>query len=147
MNKILLLGALIFSGSAFAQSIGPAGCGLGHMMMGGKDSQVLVATLNATGTQSFGITSGTSNCVDSAGTAKLESFIEGNRVALETEAARGQGETVESLAQILRCPSSEKVGAVLKASHSEVFSGSNNEVTAKVRAALKSNEVLCVSQG
>lgn len=147
MNKILLLGALIFSGSAFAQGIGPAGCGLGNIVMGGKDSQVLVATLNATGTQTFGITSGTSNCVDSSGTAKLEAFVEGNRVALETEAARGQGETVESLAQILRCPSSEKVGAALKASHSEVFSGSNAEVSVKVREALKNNEVLCVSQG
>jgi len=145
MNKLLIAGAMIFSGSAFAQAIGPAGCGLGNMVMGGHDSQVIVATLNETGTQTFGITSGTSNCVDSSGTAKLDAFVESNRVALETEAARGQGETLESVAQILKCPSAEKVGKALKASHTEIFKGTDSEVSGKLRQALKHDDVLCLA--
>lgn len=151
MNKLLLVSAFLFSGSLYAQAIGPAGCGLGHMTFGGSDSQIIAATLNGTsGTQTFGITSGTSNCVDSSGTAHLETFIEGNRVALETEAARGEGETVESLAQILKCPNSVKVGKVLKSHHSEVFSApeaSATEVSGKLREVLRNNEVLCLTKG
>lgn len=150
MNKLLIACSLLFSGSLFAQAIGPAGCGLGHMVFGGKDSQILASTTNGTaGSQTFGITSGTSNCADSSGTARLESFIESNRVALETEAARGEGETVDSIAQILKCPSSEKVGAALKASHTDLFSSeaSASEVGGKLKEVLKSNQVLCLSLG
>lgn len=149
MKKILMISALFFSGAAFAD-VGPAGCGLGNMMFGGKDSQVLASTTNGTsGNQTFGISSGTSNCVDSSGTAKLESFIEGNRVALETEAARGQGEALESLAQILSCPNAGKVGEALKASHDKVFeqNASSSQIGERVREVLKSNQVLCLSLG
>ena len=81
--------------------------------------------------------------------ARLETFIEGNRVVLETEAARGEGEAVEGLAQILKCPSAEKVGAALKSSHSEVFdaNASPAEVGQRVKEVLKSNQVLCVALG
>lgn len=151
MNKLLLACAFLFSGSVLAQTIGPAGCGLGNMALGGSEHQIFASTTNGiSGNQTFGITSGTSNCVDGSGTARLEAFIEGNRVALETEAARGEGETVESLAQILKCPSTDKVGAVLKSSYTEIFSTPNasaSEVGGKVMEVLKSNEVLCLSQG
>lgn len=150
MKKLILFSLLFVSGPAFAAQIGAAGCGLGNLVVGGKDSQVIASTTNGTsGSQTFGISSGTSNCVDSRGTAKLESFIEGNRIALESEAARGQGESLESLAQILQCPNSEKVGNALKNSHSEVFSeeSSSSEVGQKIRSTLKANQVLCLSLG
>ena len=147
MKKILLATALMFSGSLFAEAIGPAGCGLGNMVIGGSENQIFAATLNGTGVQTFGITSGTSNCVDGSGMARLESFVDGNRVALETEAARGEGETLESLAQILKCTSTEKMSRTLKSSHSDIFSGSNSEVSHKMVDALRANEVLCLSKG
>ncbi|MCB0412350.1 MAG: DUF3015 family protein [Bdellovibrionales bacterium] len=150
MKKLLIVSALIFSPSLFAEDIGPAGCGLGYNIFGGSDSQVLASTTNgSSGNQTFGITSGTSGCVDSDGMARLETFIEGNRVVLETEAARGEGEAVEGLAQILKCPSAEKVGAALKSSHSEVFdaNAAPAEVGQRVKEVLKSNQVLCVALG
>jgi hypothetical protein len=150
MKKLIILAVFAFAGTASANSIGPAGCGLGNLMFGDQ-SQVLASTTNgSTYTQLFGITSGTSNCTDGGGTAKLESFIEGNRVALATEAARGSGETISSLAQILNCTNTEKVGAALKSSHSEIFSKNNSipaEVGQKVKAALSANKVLCLTQG
>ncbi|MEO0336003.1 MAG: DUF3015 family protein, partial [Pseudomonadota bacterium] len=120
----IALALFVLAPLASANVIGPAGCGLGNQMMGGEDSQVIAAILNGTsGNQTFGITSGTSNCVDSAGMAKLDAFVEGNRVALETEAARGEGETLESVAQILQCPNAAAVSEALRSSHSEVFQG------------------------
>ena len=60
---VVLMGA----SGAWAQSgpaYGPAGCGLGNMIVGGGTgfSQVFASTTNTTsGTQTSGITSGTSN--------------------------------------------------------------------------------------
>src|SRR3954469_775685 len=74
---------------------GLAGCGLGSMVFGDQKGsiQILAATTNSTfGSQTFGITSGTSNCVDSGpGTSGARIFIEGNREALAKDAARGSG--------------------------------------------------------
>ena len=71
---------------------GLAGCGLGSLVCGDEKGaiQILAATSNALFfTQTFGITSGTSNCVDSAAPAKgTRIFIEGNREALAKDAAR-----------------------------------------------------------
>src|SRR5437870_11441910 len=72
---------------------GLAGCGLGSMVFGDQKGaiQILAATTNwIFGTQTFGITSGTSNCVESSsGTAGARTFIEGNREALAKDASRG----------------------------------------------------------
>src|SRR5262245_3666530 len=61
--------------TAQAQNYGMAGCGLGSLLFG-KDNtklmQVLAGIINATGgSQTFGISSGTSNCVE-GGVVKAE---------------------------------------------------------------------------
>lgn len=64
---------LLIAGTAHAQ-YGMDGCGLGSIVFGndnGTLKQVIAATLNGTGMQTFGITSGTSNCV-SAGVVRDE---------------------------------------------------------------------------
>src|SRR5712691_12711696 len=75
---------------------GAAGCGLGSLVFGDQKGmiQVLAATTNGTfWSQTFGITTGTSNCGDTAMTiAGTKIFIEGNREALAKDAARGSGE-------------------------------------------------------
>src|SRR6266545_2071443 len=51
--------------TGFEPSYGLAGCGLGSMLIGSKPGivQIFAATTNGSfGTQTFGITSGTSNC-------------------------------------------------------------------------------------
>ena len=149
--KKLVLSILSFTAlNAMAAEIGPAGCGLGNVMMGGNDSQILVATTNGTGTQTFGITSGTSNCVDAGGMAKIEVFVEANKYALANDVARGQGETIAGLSQVLRCNSSAAVGRVLKQNYNQIFSseGNSNEISAKIRESLvKESPVAVYCQG
>src|SRR5437868_5113862 len=83
---------------------GVAGCGLGSMVFGNQEGamQVIAATLNSTGVQTFGITSGTSNCGHGLfAKAEINSFIQSNSVALENDIARGQGETLSTLNNML----------------------------------------------
>ena len=88
-------------------SYGTAGCGLGSMAFGNQPGamQVVAATLNGTsGNQTFGITSGTSNCGKGLfAKAEINSFIESNSVALENDIVRGQGETLSTLNDMLGC--------------------------------------------
>lgn len=126
---ILTLSTILLSHSAFAK-IGPAGCGLGNSVIGGDGNQVLAITVNHTGTQTFGLTSGTSNCVDGKGMARLDSFIETNRVALSKEMARGEGETLAGVAHILGCTNQAEIFNTLKGSYDRVFTSENTDSTA-----------------
>lgn len=104
MKKVLIaVVAMAFSSTAFAAGYGSAGCGLGSLAFQKNDmTQVLAATTNGTfGSQTFGITFGTSNC-NADGMVKLsmarESFIEANYKDLSRDVAAGKGEYVNSLA-------------------------------------------------
>jgi hypothetical protein len=91
-----------------------AGCGLGSLVFG-KDNttlmQVIAATLNGTGVQTFGITSGTSNCV-SGGVVKAEreqaAFAEVNFQDLKRNMAMGGGEYLASFSTLLGCEDTAK---------------------------------------
>jgi hypothetical protein len=112
MKKCLfaLMITLIFSSSAIAAGYGQAGCGLGSLIF--KDTagpvQILAATTNGTsGTQTFGISSGTSNC-DTKGfdLSRLdqERFVANNFSGLAKEMATGDGEQLIALAGLMGCP-------------------------------------------
>ncbi len=105
--KTIIATALLLSASAFAaKPYGTAGCGLGNMVIGKGDPQILAATTNGTGTQTFGISSGTSNCVTaSEQTARIRNFIEANYESLVTEMAKGRGDSVTTLASFYGCKS------------------------------------------
>ncbi|MES3036591.1 MAG: DUF3015 family protein [Bdellovibrionota bacterium] len=126
MNKIIIaLTILVSSVAAQAQSnnFGEAGCGLGSIVMGKNDNQIIAATLNATGMQSFGITSGTSNCTDSGAVNSAQAvpvYIEVNKLALAKDAARGQGETLAGLAQLMGCDA-KAFGTALKSNYNSIF--------------------------
>lgn len=86
-----------------------AGCGLGYLLMSNKDNdkvtQVLGSTTNGTfGTQTFGISSGTSGCTED-GAVKMaratEVFVDVNLASLRQEMATGQGEYVNTFASML----------------------------------------------
>jgi hypothetical protein len=136
----LLAGLLLALGSAQADNpaskgkstYGTAGCGLGSMVFGDQKGmiQVLAATTNDTfGTQTFGITSGTSNCGDSAMTAQgTKTFIEGNREALAKDAARGSGETITTLSSMAGCKDATVVGSTLQKRFAELFPGETTPV-------------------
>jgi hypothetical protein len=114
MKKLLMVGALVLSlvsvsGSAIAASgYADAGCGLGSIIFGNEPGavQVLSSTTNGTGIQTFGITTGTSNC-NPAGLVKLdkerEVFAEQNYSTLVKEMAMGEGENLDTLAGLYGC--------------------------------------------
>lgn len=105
--SIALVGAGGFAAQALAANA--AGCGLGSMVFKNntKGSQVLAATTNASFySQTFGITSGTSNCT-TGGTVKAdreqEAFVEANFESLQRDLAAGQGEYLSAFTGLLGC--------------------------------------------
>lgn len=94
---------------------GMAGCGLGSLIFGPDNepvAQVLAATTNGTfATQTFGITSGTSNCV-SGGVIRAEreqaAFAEVNFDDLKRNMAAGGGEYLRSFSSLLGCEESAR---------------------------------------
>lgn len=107
MKKILLtvvvLGA--FGAAAFANDYGSAGCGLGSLLFQENNmTQVLAATTNGTfGSQTFGMTTGTSNCNNDGLVSQnmaRESYVEANYKDLSRDVAKGNGEYVVNLARL-----------------------------------------------
>ncbi len=153
MKSLLALTLVLFGSSAFAAAnpgIGPAGCGLGNTVFG-KDNQVLAATTNGTsGNQTFGITSGTSNCGE-GGMAGINMFIENNKVALENDAARGQGETVATLASMMGCQDVGAFATTLKSNYGEIFQSKDATVIGhSIRETVRKDQRLastCQVQG
>jgi len=116
MKKYILaiIGTVLFSSSAFAAGYGDAGCGLGSLLFDKQAGpvQILAATTNGTSyNQTFGITSGTSNC-DAKGfdTTKLEQeqFVANNFSGLAKDMATGQGEQLTALAGLMGCPTAQQ---------------------------------------
>jgi hypothetical protein len=122
MKKSLLLLVLVAftSSGLFAEArkaapaykkmrYGMAGCGLGAMFI---DKNTILPQIGAwfvnsiSASQTFGITTGTSNCVDKEkASAKLEQevFVKVNLAKLSREAAEGSGEHLDALAEVLGC--------------------------------------------
>lgn len=97
------------------------GCGLGKLLWSGAGSgqnkivqQVLAATTNGTfGNQTFGITSGTSGCTNDGlvkNDQKVIVFASINFDNLKQDMARGQGEYLASLAELMDVSAKDQAG-------------------------------------
>ena len=91
------------------------GCGLGYMAFKGEDglmSQTAAATTNGTfGNQTFGITSGTSECdryKTFASNEKVNRFVAENMDNLAKDIAKGNGEYLSTLAVLLEVPEAQR---------------------------------------
>jgi hypothetical protein len=155
--KKLIIGSLIAATaivcgphqSASAGPYGAAGCGLGSIVFGNSGGiiQILAATTNGfLGSQTFGITSGTSNCADTGGGASsAHAFIQTNREALAKDISRGNGETIKNLATLGGCGDAAAVGATLQKNFKTIFPTadvSNVQVSDNVITVLKSEPSL-----
>lgn len=140
MKKIVAASALAltlpFALSANAAS--DAGCGLGSVLLEGKNTlahNVLAATLNATsGNQTFGMTTGTLGCSKSNALVSINSFVSDNMDMLALDAARGEGETLDTLATLWGMDDAAKArfAAAAQANFAKVFSSdsvTSQEVT------------------
>lgn len=151
--KLGLFGILSAFISANAFAIGDAGCGLGSVVFSSnkKLPQILAATTNGTfGSQTFGITTGTSNCTAN-GFAKVDReqiyYAESNYNSLKTEMAKGHGESLNAFAQVLGCSeqSHKDFGKMMRSHYESIFPSSKTtavEMLNSVKKEIQASPVL-----
>ena len=147
MKKLLAFAAfaVAFSASS-AFAIDSTGCGLGSIILKGQSGmipQLLAVTTNGSfGNQTFGITTGSSGCDQNGritgGTGKTLAFLENNLEQFAVDAARGHGETIDTVAALMGV-SSDKAGATIKENFAFIFD--SHDVSA-VTVTLKVSELL-----
>ncbi len=132
---------------------GAAGCGLGSLLFGATPGfvQVFAATTNIVfGSQTFGITSGISNCASTGpGAVTARAFVESNREAFAKDVSRGSGETIATLATLSGCQNAPAVATSLQRNFKRIFPNaltSNTEVSAAAIGALKDDKQLACSK-
>ncbi len=136
MKKIIGLGMTLGlalalqSGTATAAKYGMAGCGLGTYVFENDNSkmQILAATTNGTfGSQTFGITTGTSNCT-TGGTAlddkEQQLFVEANQKQLARDMAQGSGEYVTALGSLMGCSDTNQFASFAQKNYETIFPNS-----------------------
>ena len=148
MKKFLISAAFVAAFSASqAFALDSTGCGLGSIIFKGYSGtipQILAVTTNnyIIPAQTFGISSGTSGCDQngrvSGGTGKIFAFLEKNLEQFAVDAARGSGETIDTIAA-LTGTSSDKVGEVVKENFAFIFD--SHDISA-VTVTLKVSELL-----
>ena len=148
MKRALLVCVILvaFAGTALAAAAAApsgtarsnVGCGLGTMLFQNNADrssllQAFQATTNGTsGNQTFGVTSGTSEC------KQPEKFVENDRVNefvranlddLAKDIANGSGESLSTLAELLGVPAAEREAfyGALKTHFAEIFPGTEVE--------------------
>lgn len=132
---------------------GAAGCGLGSMAFGNTPGgvQILAATTNGfLGTQTFGITTGTSNCGPGVMSAGTRNFVEANREALAKDISRGEGEAIGALTWMNGCKDSREVGAALQSNFGKIFpsvEASDEAVTNAILETLHTDAALGCAKG
>jgi len=120
MKKLLTMVAvlsLIVAGSAMAAGNTNTGCGLGTVVF--KDTQnrttlvqIVEATTNGTSSnQTFGISSGTSECTQPKSNVqneRLNEFVQANLDELARDISAGKGETLSTVAELMGVPSGQR---------------------------------------
>src|SRR4030066_905706 len=126
------------AGFAAGSSQNNTGCGLGSMLLGEKanDSlglQLLVTTTNGTfGNQTFGMTSGTSDCKTPSRIVeneRLNEFVVSNIDSLAKDIAAGRGESLDTMAELMgiSVDGREAVYAQLQTNFSSIFTSERVE--------------------
>lgn len=131
MKKIIgLIAAVGLTASVYAND--NTGCGLGSILIKNQNStvlQALAATSNATsGNQTFGITSGTSNCSkpnNFVSNDKLNKFVTDNMDELALDISAGKGETLSTVAKLMNVEDTTAFSAKLQANFSNIYTNEN----------------------
>ena len=133
-KKVIMLSVAVLFGmqAGFAMATNPdtgPGCGLWADNMHQKNiaPQVLMATTNATGMNTFAISSGTSGCTNDGkimAEHKATVFTAANFENLSQDMAQGRGEHLASLATLMGIPADHQ---------GEFFAMTQNQYTALIR--------------
>ncbi len=128
---------------------GLAGCGIGSMVFGAKPGfiQVVAATLNGTAaSQTFGITTGTSNCDIPKMGQSAAVYIEANKEIVMKDASRGEGETMSDLALIYNCSNTQLFSEKVQNNYSQIFNSANaSDSSRAILNTIKSDTALSAS--
>lgn len=127
--------------NAYAEN---TGCGWGTMVFegkSGKGNEILAVTTNGTlGNQTFGITSGTGGCDEGAtiASAEVQIFASANMNKLARDMAVGKGETLDSLADLMKIDEADKAKffALTKTNFDTIYS-SEDITTGEMLSALQ----------
>ncbi|WP_334087287.1 DUF3015 family protein [Helicobacter typhlonius] len=111
---------------AFAAANSNTGCGLGSYLI---DKQGLIwnlfqiTTNGSTGTQTFGITSGTSGCKSGkiAMDSRTQEFVAANMDALSQEIAQGRGEHLDTLVELLNVADKDAFKIALQDNYNKLY--------------------------
>ncbi len=152
LRKLLVLGFFVLGASVASAKghYGMAGCGIGALVFGDQPGSVQIAAgiLNEIiSPQTSAITSGTSNCIDDNGHAATEMYIETNKVALQEDVARGQGETLSGLLTMWKCENTNQIGSTLQQNYQQIFAapGSSSGIKGSMQNTIKTNKDLATS--
>ena len=115
----VLVVSLVFVGTVFAagQARSNTGCGLGTMLFkNNADNATLLQAFQATtngcyGNQTFGITTGTSECQQPktfVSNQEASEFMLANMDNLAKDIAQGRGETLETFAELMGVPAEKR---------------------------------------
>lgn len=137
MKRIVVAALLIAPMTTVMAARDNVGCGLGSQIFagqGGTVSQSLAVTTNGTsGNQTFGITSGTLGCEEGGvvtASAAVHMFVGSNLDSLSRDMSVGQGESLESLAQLMGIQAADKASffSAARENYGTIFS--SHDVTA-----------------
>lgn len=145
---------LLFPNQSKAE-YGMAGCGVGALIFEDKPGfvQLFAATTNDAFTQTSSITSGTSECHE-AGIIKAEHeqrvYVTHNLENLETDIAKGAGESLNSLAYLMGCSKNAygDFGKTVQAGYPNIFKKNDNKpewVHYRIKKVLSKNKALVKS--
>ena len=131
MKKIIsLIAAIGLTTAVYANE--NTGCGLGSMIIKNQNStmlQAIAATTNGTsGNQTFGITSGTSNCnkpSNFVANDKLNQFVGENMDELALDISAGKGETLSTVAKLMNVENNVEFSAKLQSNFTNIYSNEN----------------------
>jgi hypothetical protein len=138
---MVVAGGLLAPFSAFAvKEYGQAGCGLGAIVIGDSPGiiQVFGATTNGLfGSQTFGITSGTSKCEEGGGggmhkaSLMQETFVSLNQTNLSADVAKGGGEYLQAFSVLVGCDAANQAEfySVAQKNHDRIFANGAEAAT------------------
>lgn len=133
MKKLVVSGLLAGVVATSSFGAGNTGCGLGYQLFGeqkGIVTQIVTGTTNmSTFTQWFGITSGTSGCSKASGLVNNDThkFVDDNMDKLALDISKGNGESLETLATLLKVEDKEKFATKLQENFDKLFT--SEEIT------------------
>lgn len=137
MKKILvsLAAVVALSSSLVASPNSQTGCGLGSVIIKDNSSAVMLAlqatTNGISANQTFGITSGTLGCKKTkiVMNERAEEFVASNMDILAKEIARGHGESLDTLAELLVVEDKAEFSAALQSNYNSIYTSQKVEMS------------------